>query len=445
MDASVDQQNSEPVTSDIAPESILPTASAQESEATTDPSEVPRRSSRIRKPPGNWWRSYLSLGPWQHALLSNHIPMTFAEATNGSDAAFWQRGIASEVDSHKRNGTWKLVPRETASNILTSKWVFNVKEMPSLDGGSTEKAKARLVARGFQQVQGVDYTETYAPVVKLTSIRVLLAVAAHLDLELHQLDVVTAFLNGDIDEDIYMHQPEGFRDPPKPDHVCKLVKSLYGLKQAGRKWNEKIDQFLSNDLKFNSSPSDPCMYIKVDGRSVVIISLYVDDLLLAGNNLDAISWIKGELNKRFEMKDLGEAKVILGLEITRDRKNHVLLLGQSKYAGDILERFGMQYYRPMSTPMVQSNSNDNCLEVISDSTDVATSAPYRQAIGALMYLMLGTRPDICVCGWQVGKILRESEGKALGRGKTSPSLRCRNSIFTLILYWKFTTRVDWIQ
>ena len=405
VDTFVNQENSQNI-SHVAPESDSTTEDSQRVQSATESPKLPRRSTRTRNPPGDWWRSYISLGPWQHALLSNHVPLTFVEATNGSDAAFWQKGIASEVDSHRRNGTWKLVPREQASNILTSKWVFNVKDIPSPGGGITEKPKARLVARGFQQVQGVDYNETYAPVVKLSSIRVLLAVVAHLDLELHQMDVVTAFLHGELDEDIYMHQPEGFRDPSKPNHVCKLVKSLYGLKQAGRKWNEKMDQFLSNDLKFTSSTSDPCMYIKVDGSMLVIISLYVDDLLLAGNNLSAISWIKGELHKRFEMKDLGEAKVILGLEITRDRKNRELHLGQSKYAGDILERFGMHDSRPVSTPMIQSNTNDNCLEVIDPVTDVPTTAPYRQAIGALMYLMLGTRPDIA---FAVGKLARFCE------------------------------------
>ena len=361
-----------------------------------------RRSTRARRTPSEWWKSYVSTENIPIALLSNLVPITYSQAISSDDASFWKTGIDVERSAHERHGTWVLVPRSEASNILTSRWIFNVKDLP--DGGY--KAKARLVARGFQQVQGVDYNETYAPVVKLTSIRILLAIVAHFDLELHQMDVVTAFLNGEMDEDVYMEQPEGCQNTSKPDHVCKLVKALYGTKQGPRMWNVKIDDFLK-DLKFRSSTYDPCIYIRYLKGKMLLVALYVDDLLLAGNDLDAILWMKGELNKRFEMKDLGEARMCLGLEISRDRHKKILNVSQAKYTQTILERFGMQDSRSVPTPMVPSGDKHNPLDSIDPDTDVpATDAPYRQAIGALMYLMLGTRPDLA---FAVGKLSRFCE------------------------------------
>ena len=369
-------------------------------------SEPLRRSHRVRRAPSEWWKAFVTeeqLENFPLALISNHVPVTYKQAVSGQDASFWETGIESERSAHRKLGTWTLVPRSEASNVLTNKWVFNVKNLP--DGG--EKAKARLVARGFQQVQGVDYHETYAPVVKLTSIRVLLSIVAHLDLELHQMDVVTAFLNGDMDEDVYMEQPEGCKDPTKPDHVCKLVKALYGTKQAHRRWHLKIDVFLVQDLGFRSSAHDPCIYIKCEGGKVMIIALYVDDLLLAGNDIEAILWMKGELNNRFEMKDLGEAKVCLGLEIVRDRKSKTLRVSQTKYTKSVLERFGMQDSRPVPTPMMPASNKGNSLDIVDSNDDVpATNEPYRQAIGAIMYLMIGTRPDLA---FAFGKLARFCE------------------------------------
>ena len=168
-----------------------------------------RRSSGTSKPPSEWWKSYVSTGKMPLPLLLNQVPLTYAQAIWCDDASFWKTGIDVERSAHERHGTWMLVPRCTAQNILTCRWIFNEKDLPT--GG--QKAKARLVARGFQQVQAVDYSDTCAPVVKLTSMRILLAIVAHFDLELHQMDVVTAFLNGDMVEDAYMQQPE----------VCKNV------------------------------------------------------------------------------------------------------------------------------------------------------------------------------------------------------------------------------
>ena len=256
-----------------------------------------RRSSRVRKPPGPWWKAMVTTELLIPTNGATEVPSSYKQAMNGPRASFWQKGIDKELASQKKNKTWTLVPRSEASNILTSRWVFAVKQLPNESGKLVEAAIGRLVARGFQQVAGLDYSETYAPVIKFTTIRLLLALVAHFDLELHQMDVVTAFLNGDLDEDIYMEQPEGCVDKSKPDHVCKLLKAIYGLKQAHRMWHRKIDDFLLVELGFKTSRSDPCLYIKREGDVIMIIALYVDDLLLAGTGLNAILWMKGELSK----------------------------------------------------------------------------------------------------------------------------------------------------
>ncbi len=175
----------------------------------------------------------------------------------------------------------------------------------------------------------------YAPVVNFTSIRVMLAKVAILDLELHQMDVVTSFLHGDLDKNIYMEVPDGFKDPSRPNQVCKWLKALYGLKQAPRLWHAKIDSFLNWRAKCNSSPNDPCLYVKYTAKSLMIIALYVDDLKIADNDTAAIFWIQGELRKRFEMKDLEETQVCLGLEVSRDRPNRTLTDTPNQYSRDL--------------------------------------------------------------------------------------------------------------
>lgn len=167
--------------------------------------------------------------------------LTFRQATKGDESASWVEAINAEMDSLRRNGTWTLVPRRQAKNVLTSWWVFKRKDAISESGEHHTKYKARLVGRGFQQVHGIDYEETFAPVVKFTTQRMFLAIVAMLDLGLHQMDVKTAFLNGDLNEEIFMEQREGFVDPEHAEYVCKLLKALYGLKQANRRWNAKID------------------------------------------------------------------------------------------------------------------------------------------------------------------------------------------------------------
>ena len=217
------------------------------------------------------------------------------------------------MDSLISNNTWKLVDLPPGCKTIGCKWVLRRKLKPD---GTIEKFKARLVAKGFKQKEDIDFFDTFSPVTKITSIRLLIAIAAIYNLMIHQMDVKTAFLNGDLEEEIYMDQPEGFVLSGNEHKVCKLLKSLYGLKQAPRQWHIKFDQcLLSNGFKTNES--DKCIYYKSFDDAHVIICLYVDDLLIFGSNIDVINTTKTLLKNNFDMKDLGEANVILGMKITR--------------------------------------------------------------------------------------------------------------------------------
>uniref|UniRef100_H3G5X7 Reverse transcriptase Ty1/copia-type domain-containing protein n=3 Tax=Phytophthora ramorum TaxID=164328 RepID=H3G5X7_PHYRM len=186
----------------------------------------------------------------------------------------------SECDSLLKNDTWDVVPLPKGRKAIGCRWVFRVKENQA---GEIERFKTRLVAKGFSQKYGIDYDETFAPVAKFTSIRIVLSLAAKYGLKLHQMDVKTAFLNGVLDEDIYMAQPDGYVDEDHPDHVCKLKRSLYGLKQSPRMWNQTIDDFMLK-LGFKKCESDHCVYLKRDGQDMIFVALYVDDLVLASSN-----------------------------------------------------------------------------------------------------------------------------------------------------------------
>ena len=347
------------------------------------PSSVgPRRSTRIRKNPGEWWNTTALL------TSSADVPLSFSTATKGEDSKHWLPAIQSEIESIRKNNTWVLVPRTEAQNILTSKWVFRRKDAIDENGLPYFKYKARVVTRGFQQKEGVDYAETFAPVVKFTTLRIFFALVASLDLHCHQMDVKTAFLNGDIDQDVYMEQPQGFKDPKLDNHVCKLKKALYGLKQAPRQWFAKIDSFLVAELRFESSAYDPCLYVRKDSTSLTLLSLYVDDLLLACNELRVLVSLKKDFCKRFEMTDCGDASVCLGLEIRRVRGKKTLHLSQTAYTAKILQRFGMKNCKPVVTPM------EGQLTQADLEGEPMDTALYRQCIGSLMYLSVGSRPDI---------------------------------------------------
>ena len=332
----------------------------------------------------------------------NGDPKSHREAMSRPDAEKWRKAELEEMNSIARAGTWELVELPADRKAIDCKWVYRTKFDQD---GKIEREKARLVAKGYTQRHGIDYDETFSPVLRYSSLRALLALTAYYDLEAHQMDVKTAFLNGAIDYEIYMKQPDGHEVQGKENLVCKLKKSLYGLKQAGRTWYERINSELER-MKFTRLQTEHCTYIKQTNESIVVIGLYVDDLVLISNSLDELSTIKKQLAAIFEMKDLGNAKFVLGIKIERDRTNKTLSISQSEYINNVVRKFGMEdsrreTYTPMNPGMrlVKSGLFGE------DESKSVDATQYQAAVGSIMYAMLGTRPDI---GFSISRLAQYS-------------------------------------
>jgi hypothetical protein len=254
-------------------------------------------------------------------------PRSYHEAISSSTSNQWMKATNEEIKSMKTNQVWDLVDLLLGLKAIGNKWVFKIKRKAD---GSIERYKARLVAKGYTQKEGVDYEETFSPVVRYASIRTILAIVAHLDLELFHMDVKTTFLNGELDEEIYMDQPIVFVAKGKERKVCKLKRSIYGLKQSSRQWYLRFHQaIISNGFKMIEE--DHCVHVKRSKGIFVILSLYVDDILLVRNDKNMIVTTKGWLSSTFEMKDMGEANYILGVKFSRDRSKKLLSLSQRTY------------------------------------------------------------------------------------------------------------------
>ena len=313
-------------------------------------------------------------------------PLTVEEALKREDRDKWQQAINAELNALKKNGTWTLLkidPRVHV-NVVDSKWIFKIKKEP----GGKERYKARLVARGFTQVQGIDYEETFSPVIRHSTLRLLLAIAVENDLQCDQMDVVTAFLNGDLSETVYMKQPKLCEEKGKEDHVCLLKKALYGLKQAPRAWNHKLHEALI-EMKFKRSENEPCVYISKQNKIITIIAVYVDDILIFYNSSKERDKVKKELKSKFEMKDLGKIDVFLGMKI--NQQGRTIKVDQRDYIEKLLKDFGMSNCKPVKTPLEMGHK----LTKPNDENYVPPKEyPYQKLIGSLMYLAVCSRPDI---------------------------------------------------
>ncbi|KAK8700448.1 hypothetical protein V6N13_018844 [Hibiscus sabdariffa] len=299
--------------------------------------------------------------------------------------------MRSEMDSMSENQVWTLVEPPEGIKPIGCKWVF--KKKTDMDG-NVQTYKGRLVAKGFRQIHGVDYDETFSPVAMLKSIRILLAIAAFHDYEIWQMDVKTAFLNGKLEEDVYMTQPEGFVTPENAGKVCKLQRSIYGLKQASRSWNLRFNDAIK-EFGFIRNEDEPCVYKKFSGSIVSFLILYVDDILIIGNDIPTLQSIKTWLSSCFSMKDLGEAAYILGVKIYRDRSRRLLGLSQSTYIDKVLKRFSMEESKIGFLPMRHgiSLSKEMCPSTPQEKERMS-QIPYASAIGSIMYPMICTRPDL---------------------------------------------------
>ncbi|KAJ9561477.1 hypothetical protein OSB04_006637 [Centaurea solstitialis] len=309
-------------------------------------------------------------------------PINLKEALSSSNSQKWIDAMADEMKSMKDNDVWDLVELPKDAKPIGYKWIFKTKKDSN---GNIERYKARLVAKGFTQKEGIDYKETFSPVSSKDSFRTIMALVDHYDLELHQMHVKTAFLNGNIDETIYMTQPENCALGDSKSMVCRLKKSIYGLKQASRQWYLKFHQVITS-FGYEVSLVEDCVYHKFSGSSVIFLILYVDDILIATNDLALLHDTKKFLAKNFEMKDLGDASFVLGIQILRDRSRGILRLSQRSYIDKVLDRFGMLDSKSGDTPIAKGDkfSLKQCPKNELEIKEMQ-KIPYASAVGSLMY------------------------------------------------------------
>jgi hypothetical protein len=375
MKATHDTSNDEP---SIPHEHFIPVEHTKESHIH-NPIEDDNVSTRKSKRP----RIAKSFGDDYIVYLVDDTPSTIEEAYSSPNADFWKEPIRSEMDSIMSNATWEVVERPYGCKPIGSKWVFKKKLRPY---GTIERYKARLIIKGYSQKECEDFFDTYSHVARLTTIRVLLSLAASHGLLVHQTDIKTTFLNGELDEEIYMEQIAGFVANSQEGMVCKLLKSLYGLKQAPKQWHEKSNRTLTS-AGFVVNEADKCVYYRYGGGEGVILCLYVDDILILGTSLDVIKETKDFLFSNFEMKDLEEADAILNIILLREGDGGVTLV-QSHYVEKVLSRFGYSECEPAPTPYDPSKLLKKNRRISRDQLR------YSQIIGSLMYLASPTRPDI---------------------------------------------------
>jgi hypothetical protein len=320
------------------------------------------------------------------------IPTTRRSALSSPHSRCWVAAMDSEIASLKSHHTYSLVDRPDDSvNIVTGKWVFAIKSKD----GYVNRFKARWVARGFTQQYGVDYEETYSPVLKYKTLRLLLAITAINDLELELMDVQTAYLNAPLNERVMMVQPEGYEEGGK-QLVCLLHKALYGLKQAGREWNKHLDSFVQS-LGFTRCVTDTCLYVKKSRTGhMMLLSVYVDDIPSAFAECDRVEWeeMKKSFFDKYKIKFLGAADWVLNMRITRNREEKRLYLDQQAYVEQMLEEFNMSEVRTVTTPGSQEELSRSDGPRDAEGHLRMRSIPYRRVVGTLMYLSNTSRPDI---------------------------------------------------
>jgi hypothetical protein len=312
-----------------------------------------------------------------------NTPTTVAEARASPEWSHWNDAMHLEYATLFGMGTWEFEEVPANTPTIGCMWTF-VKKLD--EQGNIASYKARLVALGNTQKPG-QYGATFSPVVRLDSVRIGLAIAAAYDWEIEALDIKGAFLNATLEERIYMRQPEGFND--KTGRVCRLIKTIYGLKQSGRNWNLRLDNTLTKH-GFKRLESDHCVYIRHIGDATAILFVWVDDILICANSVAELEKVKSTLEGEFEVKFLGLPRFYLGIEVTRERSTNSISLSQSTYVNDLLHRFKMDQSTPVSTPMNPSVS----LAKHDSPVDQASSSYYAVAIGSLLYAAMCTRPDI---------------------------------------------------
>ena len=314
-------------------------------------------------------------------------PRTIEEAKGRADWPMWEEAIQKELEALCKADTWDVIERPPGKNIVGCKWVFKVKKDSE---GRIAKYKSRLIARGFTQVYGVNYTEIFTPVAKLASLRTILAMATHKDWPIEVFDFNSAFLNGELDEEIFMQLPPDLAGFDPRQFVAKLRKAIYGLKQAGHTWYQALYQALI-DLGFKRAEYDHGVFYAQTTRGVIILTIHVDDCTITGTTQKLLDHYKILINARYTMTDLGPVSWLLRIKVNRDRKNHTIMLSQQSYIESILAHFNFMDAKPLSIPMDSNVAflKDQCPTTPNDIAKMHC-IPYREAIGSLMYASVGT-------------------------------------------------------
>uniref|UniRef100_A0AAV1UAI6 Integrase catalytic domain-containing protein n=1 Tax=Peronospora matthiolae TaxID=2874970 RepID=A0AAV1UAI6_9STRA len=371
----------------------LEESSAPENNSSRQEEDEETKDSGDSTPPVFWRASANAV----EAAVDLSEPSTFEAAVSGPDQVHWRKAIHAELESMRLRGVFRAAKLPNGQRAIGTKWVFKIKRKAD---GSIEKYKARLVAKGFRQKYGIDYTETFSPVVKHVTLRMVIAISKHFGWPIDQLDVVTAFLYGVMKEQVFCVIPEGVELDSTFD-CLELVKSIYGLKQASRVWNETFDEYVCS-IGFQVSDFDPCLYIKTSDGHCVFILVYVDDVLVTGSSLELIAQTKNDLKTRFEMTDSGKCAFVLGIELL-DGEDGSVTLCQRRYVDDILKRFGMDDCKAVASPVDMSS------RLVSSDATTKVDAPFREAVGALMHLTTATRPDIAFAVGYVSRFMENPQ------------------------------------
>jgi len=380
----------------VSPGIQPPAGTASSTTPTTPRSTTPtvRRSQReVRKPDrfGEWYEDE-SVDIAEHAGISRHClyfhnvyePRTIDEALRSTEAVEWKQAADEEMKAHQTMNTWKLTELPEGRKAVGCKWVFKVKSKPD---GTVERFKARLVAKGYSQQPGTDFDETFAPVVRMNTLCSLLAYAVRHKLLIHEMDIITAFLHGNLQEEVFMEQPPGYVTEGQENLVCLLQRSLYGLKQSSRCWNDTLCDYMRK-LNFRPLKSDCCIFKRDNPLSFV--ALYVDDLIPIAGTVEVMNTRKADIAKRFPAKDLGRLHYVLGISCVQDDENARIGLTQEVYIDKLINKFGLTDALPVTTP-----SDVNVVLMKDDNVSKPVDQWYYQSlVGSLLYIAVGTRPDI---------------------------------------------------
>jgi Reverse transcriptase (RNA-dependent DNA polymerase) len=327
-------------------------------------------------------KAYISVEK-SYTTLESEIkePITYNEAISTQEKEIWLKSMTRELETLSKNDTWTLVDLPIGKKAISTKWVYKIKK----NDDKSIQYKSRFVARGFEQIYGLNYEETFAAVIKPMSYKTIIALAAIFSWYIYKIDMKSAFSQGDLDEEVYIRQPEGFEDPQYPNKVLRLNKALYGLKQSAKIWYDTLSTYLKG-FQFMQLDSDYCIYQNKAKNTFLLV--YVDDIAIIGPDIDYINLTIKKLSNKFELKNLGPIKTYLGVEI--EQKNDYISLSQKDYIIKILKRFNLYDVKPVATPIEPKFNNEKNIE-IAPKDDITW---YQQAIGSLLYAAINTRPDI---------------------------------------------------